>query len=149
MMLSKNFSLAELTKSQTAERKGIANTPTADHIYNLTALCENILQPIRNEFGSFIVSSGYRSPELCEAIGSKATSQHAKGEAADFEVAGISNYKLATWIEENLPFDQLILECFQGGNTGWIHCSYIPDGRKETLTFNRSEGYRKGLLHGG
>lgn len=148
-MLSKNFSLAELTKSQTAERKGIANTPTADHIYNLTALCENILQPIRNEFGSFIVSSGYRSPELCEAIGSKATSQHAKGEAADFEVAGISNYKLATWIEENLPFDQLILECFQGGNTGWIHCSYIPDGRKETLTFNRSEGYRKGLLHGG
>jgi len=149
MMLSKNFSLAELTKSQTAERKGIPNTPTADHIYNLTALCENILQPIRNEFGSFIVSSGYRSPELCEAIGSKATSQHAKGEAADFEVAGISNYKLATWIEENLPFDQLILECFQGGNSGWIHCSYIPDGRKETLTYNRSEGYRKGLLHGG
>tara|TARA_X000001316_G_C902883_1_gene20515 strand:- start:192 stop:638 length:447 start_codon:yes stop_codon:yes gene_type:complete len=148
-MLSKNFSLAELTKSQTAERKGILNTPTADHIYNLTALCENILQPIRNEFGSFIVSSGYRSPELCEAIGSKATSQHAKGEAADFEVAGISNYKLATWIEENLPFDQLILECFQGGNSGWIHCSYVPDGRKETLTYNRSEGYRKGLLHGG
>jgi len=149
MILSKNFSLAELTKSQTAERKGIPNTPTADHIYNLTALCENILQPIRNEFGSFIVSSGYRSPELCEAIGSKATSQHAKGEAADFEVAGVSNYKLATWIEENLLFDQLILECFQGGNSGWIHCSYIPDGRKETLTFNRSEGYRKGLLHGG
>ncbi len=149
MMLSKNFSLAELTKSQTAERKGIPNTPTADHIFNLTALCENILQPIRNEFGSFIVSSGYRSPELCEAIGSKATSQHAKGEAADFEVAGISNYKLASWIEENLPFDQLILECFQGGNSGWIHCSYIPDGRKETLTYNRSEGYRKGLLHGG
>ena len=149
MMLSKNFSLAELTKSQTAERKGIPNTPTADHIFNLTALCENILQPIRNEFGSFIVSSGYRSPELCEAIGSKATSQHAKGEAADFEVAGVSNYKLATWIEENLPFDQLILECFQGGNSGWIHCSYIPDGRKETLTYNRSEGYRKGLLHGG
>jgi|TARA_Y100000114_G_C11761562_1_gene330061 hypothetical protein len=148
-MLSKNFSLAELTKSQTAERKGIPNTPTADHIFNLTALCENILQPIRNEFGSFIVSSGYRSPELCEAIGSKATSQHAKGEAADFEVAGVSNYKLATWIEENLPFDQLILECFQGGNSGWIHCSYVPDGRKETLTYNRSEGYRKGLLHGG
>ena len=148
-MLSKNFSLAELTKSQTAERKGIPNTPTADPIFNLTALCENILQPIRNEFGSFIVSSGYRSPELCEAIGSKATSQHAKGEAADFEVAGVSNYKLASWIEENLPFDQLILECFQGGNSGWIHCSYIPDGRKETLTYNRSEGYRKGLLHGG
>ena len=140
-MLSKNFSLAELTKSQTAERKGIPNTPTADHIFNLTALCENILQPIRNEFGSFIVSSGYRSPELCEAIGSKATSQHAKGEAADFEVAGVSNYKLATWIEENLPFDQLILECFQGGNSGWIHCSYSSNAnRQQSLRAFREDG---------
>ena len=85
-MLSKNFSLLELTKSQTAERRGISNNPNADHIFNLTALAENILQPIRNEFGSFVVSSGYRCVELCEAIGSSKNSQHAKGEAADFEV---------------------------------------------------------------
>ena len=129
MLLSKNFSLLELTKSQTAERRGIDNKPTAEHIENMVALCENILQPVRDQYGSFIVSSGYRCPELCIAIGSSKDSQHAKGQAADFEVAGVSNYKLASWIEENLEFDQLILECFTGGNTGWIHCSYVPDGR--------------------
>jgi len=146
VMLSKNFSLPELVKSQTAERLGIPNNPSADHIYNMGELAENILQPIRNEYGPFMVSSGYRSVALCEAIGSKATSQHAKGEAVDFEVPGISNYDLAEWISDNLPFDQLILECFTGGNTGWIHCSYVPDGRKEELTYSRSLGYRKGLL---
>ncbi len=146
VMLSKNFSLPELVKSQTAERLGIPNNPSADHIYNMGELAENILQPIRNEYGPFMVSSGFRSVALCEAIGSKATSQHAKGEAVDFEVPGISNYDLAEWISDNLPFDQLILECFTGGNTGWIHCSYVPDGRKEELTYSRSLGYRKGLL---
>ena len=146
MLLSKNFSLLELTKSQTAERKGIDNKPTAEHIENMVALCENILQPVRDQYGSFIVSSGYRCPELCIAIGSSKDSQHAKGQAADFEVAGVSNYKLARWIEENLEFDQLILECFTGGNTGWIHCSYVPDGRRETLTYDKQNGYRHGLI---
>ena len=146
MLLSKNFSLLELTKSQTAERKGIDNKPTAEHIENMVALCENILQPVRDQYGSFIVSSGYRCPELCIAIGSSKNSQHAKGQAADFEVAGVSNYKLASWIEENLEFDQLILECFTGGNTGWIHCSYVPDGRRETLTYDKQNGYRHGLI---
>ena len=70
MQLSKNFSLLELTKSQTAERNGIDNTTTADHIYNLTALAEKILQPVRDEWGSFIVSSGFRSVALCQEIGS-------------------------------------------------------------------------------
>tara|TARA_R110000787_G_scaffold30042_1_gene80999 strand:+ start:55 stop:501 length:447 start_codon:yes stop_codon:yes gene_type:complete len=146
MMLSKNFSLAEMLKSSTADRKGIPNNPTADDIYNLGALAVHILQPLRNEYGAFIVSSGYRSPELCVAIGSNTTSQHAKGQAADFEIPGISNYDLAEWIEDNLEFDQLILECYKGGNTGWVHCSYIPDGRKESLTYDRTQGYRKGLL---
>ena len=146
MLLSKNFSLLELTKSQTAERKGIDNKPTAEHIENMVALCENILQPVRDQYGSFIVSSGYRCPELCIAIGSSKDSQHARGQAADFEVAGVSNYKLASWIEENLEFDQLILECFTGGNTGWIHCSYVPDGRRETLTYDKQNGYRHGLI---
>ena len=146
MLLSKNFSLLELTKSQTAERKGNDNKPTAEHIENMVALCENILQPVRDQYGSFIVSSGYRCPELCIAIGSSKDSQHAKGQAADFEVAGVSNYKLASWIEENLEFDQLILECFTGGNTGWIHCSYVPDGRRETLTYDKQNGYRHGLI---
>ena len=148
MLLSKNFSLLELTKSQTAERRGIDNKPTAEHIENMVALCENILQPVRDQYGSFIVSSGYRCPELCIAIGSSKDSQHAQGQAADFEVAGVDNYELALWIKDNLDFDQLILECYTGGNSGWIHCSYVENGRKETLTYDKLNGYRSGLING-
>lgn len=150
MELSPNFTLAELIKSQTAERKGIDNYPEPSHIENLKLLAENILQPIRDKFGPFIVSSGYRSPELCVAVGSTIKSQHAKGQAADFEVSGIDNYDLARWIESNLPFDQLILECYNKSdkNSGWIHCSYVHEPRKETLTYHRDTGYEKGLLNG-
>ena len=92
MKLTENFSINELTKSQTAERKGIDNTPGTEHQENLKKLCENVLQPIRDHFEQVVsVSSGYRSPELCIAIGSKTTSQHAKGEAADFEIFAVSN----------------------------------------------------------
>ena len=146
VMLSKNFSLDEMCKSQTAERLAIPNTPTADAIYNMGYLAEHVLQPLRNEYGAFMVSSGYRCVDLCLAIGSKATSQHALGQAADFEICGISNFDLAEWISDNLEYDQLILECYKGGNTGWVHCSYVPNGRKENLTYDRTQGYRKGLL---
>ena len=111
MQLSKNFSLVELTKSQTAERKGIDNTPSPEHQRNLESLCTRILQPVRDHFNRVVsVSSGYRSEALCIAIGSKISSQHAKGQAADFEIYGLSNGELATWIKENLDYDQLILE---------------------------------------
>ena len=111
MKLTENFSLLELTKSQTAERKGIDNTPSGDHQDNLKKLCENVLQPVRDHFEQVVsVSSGYRSPELCTAIGSKITSQHARGEAADFEIFGVSNKELADWIHYNTNYDQLILE---------------------------------------
>ena len=147
MKLSGHFSLAELTKSQTATRKGIDNKPTLEHIENLTELCVQILEPTRRNFGKpMVITSGYRSEELCEAIGSSSSSQHAKGEAADFEICGISNFDLAEWISDNLEYDQLILECYKGGNTGWVHCSYVPNGRKENLTYDRTQGYRKGLL---
>ena len=110
MKLSNNFSLNELTRSQTAERKGIDNTPSAEHQENLKKLCENVLQPVRDHFEQVVsVSSGYRSPELCTAIGSKTTSQHARGEAADFEIFGVSNKELADWIHYNTHYDQLIL----------------------------------------
>ena len=96
MNLTKNFSLLELTKSQTAERKGIDNTPSPEHQENLKSLCMAILQPVRDHFSKVVtISSGYRSPELCTAIGSKITSQHARGEAADFEIFGVSNKELA------------------------------------------------------
>ena len=127
MRLSKNFSLEELTKSQTATRKGIDNTPNPEHQANLQSLCTAILQPIRDHFSQVVtVSSGYRSQELCVAIGSKTTSQHAKGEAADFEIFGVSNKELADYIHEHLDYDQLILEYWKESdpNSGWVHCSY-------------------------
>ena len=150
MKLSNNFTLKELTKSQTATRKGIDNEPGTVEIENLIHLAKTILQPVREHFGKpVMISSGYRSPALCEAIGSSAKSQHAKGEAADFEVAGIDNYDLAKWIEDNLDYDQLILECYTGGNSGWIHCSYVEGGRGESLTYNKQDGYTHGLKKDG
>ena len=149
MMLSANFSLEELTKSQTAERQSIPNNPDEDGIYYLRMVAEKILQPVRNRYGiPFTVSSGFRSADLCLAIGSKATSQHTKGQAVDFEVPEISNMDLAYFIKTTLDFDQLILECYRGGNTGWVHCSVADTPRKDLLTYDKSHGYRKGLIDG-
>ena len=147
MNLTKNFSLLELTKSQTAERKGIDNTPSPTHRDNLKSLCTRILQPIRDHFERVVsVSSGYRSEALCIEIGSKISSQHAKGQAADFEIYGLSNGELATWIKENLEYDKLILEFWtpESPNNGWIHCSYNSEGnRKEYLRAYKNEGKTK------
>ena len=147
MKLSENFSLVELTKSQTAERKGIDNTPSIEHQENLKLLCTHILQPVRDHFERVVsVSSGYRSEELCLAIGSKTTSQHAKGQAADFEIYGLSNRELATWIKENLNYDQLILEYWkkEDPNSGWVHCSYdVNVNRKQYLKAYKENGSTK------
>jgi zinc D-Ala-D-Ala carboxypeptidase len=148
MKLTENFSLNELTKSQTAERKGIDNTPSAEHQDNLKSLCEMILQPIRDHFGQVVsVSSGYRSPELCVAIGSSTQSQHAKGQASDFEIFGISNKELADYIDQNLDYDQLILEYWKGEdepNSGWVHCSYTNgNNRKQYLRAYKENGSTK------
>ena len=146
MNLSRNFSLQELIKSDTAIRKGIDNNPNSDQIEKLKALCENILQPVRDHFGRVKVTSGYRSVELCMAIGSSANSQHAKAEAADFECLGVDNAELSDWIKNKLDYDQLILEYYTPGepNSGWIHCSYIPEGRRASfLHAYKSEGKTK------
>ena len=143
MKLSNNFSLKELTASQTADRKGINNNPNEDQINKLKLLCEKVLQPIRDHYGKVVtVSSGYRSVELCEAIGSSKNSQHAKAEAADFEIFGLSNAELCKWIADNLEFDQMILEYHKldEPNSGWIHCSYkAEDNRKQILRAYRNE----------
>ena len=143
MKLSANFQLSELVKSQIAERKGIPNNPSPAHIDNLKALCVNVLQPIRSHFEApVMISSGYRSPELCIAIGSKITSQHATGNAADLEVPGIDNKVLATWIKENLEYDQLILEFYRDGepDSGWVHVSWNSDkNRNNSLRAARDE----------
>ena len=147
MNLTKNFSLLELTKSQTAERKGIDNTPSPEHQENLKSLCMALLQPVRDHFSKVVtISSGYRSPELCTAIGSKITSQHAKGQAADFEIFGVSNKALADYIDTELHYDQLILEYWNESdpNSGWVHCSFSEgQNRKQYLRAYKEDGRTK------
>ena len=131
MKLSEHFSLRELTKSSTAERRGIVNEADDEAVENLIMLCEMILEPVREHYGiPFIPSSGYRCPELNRAIGSSDRSQHTTGEAVDFEVPGISNKEVALWVKENCQFDQLILEFFKEADpsSGWVHCSHILEG---------------------
>lgn len=149
MQLSANFSLNEAVKSQTALRCGIDNIPTAEQIECLRLVARHILQPARDHFGvPFTPSSWFRCAALCQQIGSPETSQHAKGQAADFEVPGISNLALAQWIVANLDFDQLILEFWEPGkpSAGWVHCSYVAPGanRREALRFDGRQ-YLQGL----
>ena len=151
--LTKNFSYPEMIKSSTADRLGISNDATREHVINLVNLCNFILQPVRNQFGPIRVNSGYRSPALNSKVGGSKTSQHCNGEAADFESTRISNPDLAAWIAKNLEFDQLILEFYDGKNpnSGWVHCSYKKDctNRGSKLTALRVNGktqYKKGLL---
>jgi zinc D-Ala-D-Ala carboxypeptidase len=145
MKLSKNFSKAELCKSQTATRMGLNNNPTDDQTENLRLLCERVLQPVRDHFNQVVsISSGFRDPILSQKIGSSIKSQHCKGEAADFEIFGVANNELADWIKENLMFDQLILEYHTPGepNSGWVHVSYtkeINSNRKEYLMAIKGE----------
>jgi zinc D-Ala-D-Ala carboxypeptidase len=149
MQLSKHFTLEEFEKSMTATRKGISNKAGSGEIKNLTELCYEILEPVRAKFDKPItITSGYRSEELCEAIGSKKTSQHTKGQAVDFEIMGVHNLKLAHWVKDNCDFDQLILEHYnpEEKNSGWVHVSYNEKGtnRKSVLTYDGTS-YENGL----
>lgn len=133
MNLSANFTLKELTKSDTATRLGLENNPDDEALENLKTLCEKVLQPVREHFGkSVTVNSGYRSPESNAAVGGSKTSDHCKGQAADIEIDGLPNPELAAWIMENLEYTQLILEFYTQGqpNSGWVHVSYDPNNLK-------------------
>ena len=152
MNLSANFTLKELTKSDTATRLGLDNTPDEATIENLKALCENVLQPVREHFGkSVTVNSGYRSPESNAAVGGSKTSDHCKGMAADIEIDGVGNPELAQWIMDNLTYSQLILEFYEQGkpSSGWVHVSYNPEKLiKQELTAVKVAGkttYLNGL----
>ena len=101
MNLSRNFTLQELIKSDTAIRMNINNNPSSGQIEKLTALCENILQPVRDHFGRVKVTSGFRSEQLCVKIGSSIKSKHAKAEAAKFQVMGVNNAEFADWSDKN------------------------------------------------
>jgi zinc D-Ala-D-Ala carboxypeptidase len=147
MKLSEHLDLSEVTRSESAKRKGISNMPTEAHIANFKLLAENIFEPIRQHFRCpIIISSGYRSKELNAAIGGSLTSQHCQGEAIDIDMDGtpngVSNRMVFDYIKDNLVFDQLIFEFGDANNPDWVHVSYESTGkqRKQILRATRSGG---------
>tara|TARA_R110000764_G_C10837429_1_gene363635 strand:+ start:155 stop:604 length:450 start_codon:yes stop_codon:yes gene_type:complete len=142
MQITKHFTLEELTRSDTAVRFGIDNEPGSEETENLVRVCDMILEPIRHRYDTPILpSSGYRCLELNRKIGSSDKSQHTKGQAVDFEVKGVPNMEVASWIMDNLDYDQLILEFYKEDqpNSGWIHCSYVGnENRNESKRFDGS-----------
>lgn len=153
MQLTNNFSLKELTVSDTATRLGLDNTPNETVILNLKALAENILQPVREHYGKSVkVNSGYRAPEVNAAVGGSKTSDHCKGQAADIEINGVANGDLADYIVKNFKFTQVILEFYTQGvpDSGWVHVSYDANDLKcQALTAVKKDGktvYLPGLV---
>lgn len=161
-MLTPHFSLRELTRSQTADRLGIDNGAPQEVMGPLTALAFHVLEPVREEFGSFSPSSGFRCPDLERVLTGEAwsrngfdcfedylvTKSHPRGEAADFEVMRTDNLSLARWMQMHLTFDQLILEFHVPGipHSGWVHCSYREgNNRNEALTIIKGMGARNGI----
>ena len=145
MQLSEHLSLAEVTRSETAKRKGISNMPTPEHLENFKLLAEKVFEPIRNHFGKPIhISSGYRSLALNKAVGGALSSQHCSGEAIDIDMDGsangITNKMVFDYIKDNLNFDQLIWEFGNGSNPDWVHVSYESKGkqRKQILKATRN-----------
>jgi hypothetical protein len=153
MNLTKNFTLAEMTKSETALRYDMDNTPGEKEIGNLKVLCEKVLQPVRDHYGRGVkVNSGFRHPEVNAKVGGSKTSDHCRGQAADIEIPGVPNAELAEWIKDNLEYRQLILEFYTPGvpDSGWVHVSYVAeDNKKEVLTATKKDGktvYLQGLV---
>lgn len=147
--LSPHFTLMESERSQTATRKGLNNEVPLMYIPFVKAVANIILEPIRAEFGPFSPTSWFRGLELNKAVGGSARSQHCKGQAVDIKLPGIGNFKLATWIMENLPYDQIILEYYDPAepHAGWVHVSYLESGanRGQTLRFD-GKSYKQGLV---
>ena len=129
----REVSLKELLFSETATRLNIPNEATDSILINLQTLIYEVINPIINQFGDIKITSGYRSPELCKAIGSSTTSQHTLGQAVDCEVLGVPNKDLADWVVNHLEFDQCILEFWKPEeiNSGWVHISYNKSGNRK------------------
>ena len=134
MKLTKNFSLEEMYRSETARRCGIDNKPqTEEVVENLRALCLEVLQPLRDHLGRpVVVSSGYRCKDLNKKVGGVENSQHLKGEAADIKVSGKEELiDVMRYIMDQTDFDQLIRET--SGTTEWVHVSHKRNGNNRRM----------------
>ena len=145
MKLSAHFALVEFTRSESAKREGLDNTPTAEHLENLKTLCEKVLEPIRLRFGSINISSGYRGKMLNHFIGGSVSSDHCLGRAADIDMddsgTGITNTEVFNYIKDNLDYDQLIWEFGTKEKPDWVHVGYRgKDNRKQTLRATKVNG---------
>jgi hypothetical protein len=146
MKISTHLNLAEVTRSDSAKRHGIDNTPTAEHLENFKLLAEKVFEPIRLHFKTPIfISSGYRSQALNAFIKGSASSQHCKGQAIDIDMdgskGGVTNKMVFDFIKSRLDFDQLIAEFPENSNPAWVHVSYVKTGnRKQILVAKRISG---------
>jgi hypothetical protein len=141
MKLTAHFDLSEFTRSESAKREGLDNTPTSEHLENLKVLCEKVLEPIRLRFGSINISSGYRGKMLNHFIGGSVNSDHCLGRAADIDMddsgTGVTNKEIFDYIKDNLEFDQLINEF----NYSWVHVGYRQGAnRKQVLKAVKEKG---------
>ena len=138
MKLSNNFSLSEFTKTET----GLPNRPTQEAIANLKYLVQYALQPARDKFGAIEVTSGYRSPEVNEAVGGSATSDHVHGRAADIQHEDLAS--VFAYIRKYTHFKQLIWEFGTDSQPAWIHVSYeLNNNRGEVLKAIKRNGKTK------
>jgi hypothetical protein len=145
MKLSNYVSLAEVTKSDTAKRKGISNEPTPEHLENLKTICTEVFDKVREHFGVPIyISSGYRSAALNKAIGGSSTSDHNLGRALDLDQDGhgngITNMEVFEFIKDNLEFDQLIYEFGTTKNPDWVHVGYRKGANRKQILVAYKEG---------
>ncbi len=148
MKISKHVSMREAVESYTAKRRGIDNTPGDYELTNMTALAENIFEPLREYVGGPIkINSMYRSEALNKAIGGSSRSQHCQGNAMDLDdiYGHKTNKEMFEFIREKLDFDQLIYEFGNEENPDWVHVSYVSEekNRNRILKAVRDDGKTK------
>jgi len=149
--ISKNISYKEGVYSITADRLGLENKPTEEHLANMKEVAEKVFQPLRTWVNAPIkINSFYRSPELNKAIGGSSKSQHCKGQAMDIDdtYGHATNADMFMYIRENLDFDQMIWEFGDDKNPNWVHVSYVsPDeNRNRCLKAYREGGKTKYMV---
>lgn len=145
MRISKHISYKEATRSDTAVRLGIDNTPGEYELQNMQLLAEKVFEPLREYFGvPIFVSSFYRSDELNKAVNGSSRSQHREGRAMDLDdvLGGVTNAQIFGYIRDNLDYDNLIWEYGDDENPDWVHVSYVSEdqNRKQVLRATRRKG---------